>query len=279
MRNKNAPQQESSGYDLQPARIVLQNGEEFDVVHHDRTENDRWVFAYVETRENGIDYRFPAESVLYIDTTSDDGDSDAAQFKQVEDVADAPDTVITAGVTPPTIEEDEDDEGDEDETLVADGGQTVGQVTLTGDEADEALVKHRTAQNVEPDGIEQDDSVRYREEFYDQIEDEWASMSMTYWAGHINRERGTVEIECLGRDGEGGRERYRLDVVDIEDLSRCVECGTLKAYDDPVCDECADYGGSVEFDRVEDVADASDSVMGASATPPELSDDENEVSR
>lgn len=247
MQTNVSPRQETGGYDLQPARIVLQNGEEFDVAHHDRTANDQWVFAYVETRENGIDYRFPAESVLYIDTTSDDdGDSDAVEFERVEDVAGAPDTVITASATLPTIEEDEDDEGDEDETLVADGGQTVGQVTLTGDEVDEALVKHRTAQHVESDGIDQDDSVRYREEFYDQIEDEWVSMSMTYWVAHIDRKAGMVEIECLGRDGEGGRERYRIDVLDIGDLSRCVKCGTLKAYDDPTCDECADDGGDGE---------------------------------
>lgn len=71
MQTNVSPHNESSGYESKPACIVLRNGETFDVAHHDRTENDRWVFAYETERDGGIDYWFPSSSVLYIDTTSD----------------------------------------------------------------------------------------------------------------------------------------------------------------------------------------------------------------
>lgn len=64
------------GFEQNPARIVLKSGEKFDVVHHFIHKTGEWVCAYEDTREDGIDYRFPCESVLYIDMTSD-GDDEA----------------------------------------------------------------------------------------------------------------------------------------------------------------------------------------------------------
>ena len=119
MYDNASPGKESRGYDQQPARIVLQNGETFDVIHHDRTADNRWVFAYVDSREDGIDYRFPSSSVAYIDTTSD-------EYERVEDLSDAPSTVITAGASPPEFEDDDSD--DEDCELVTDGGRRVDDV-------------------------------------------------------------------------------------------------------------------------------------------------------
>lgn len=89
MYDNASPGKESRGYDRQPARIVLQNGETFDVIHHDRTADNRWVFAYVHEHAGGIDYRFPSEAVLYIDTASDDSewvDSDTDLPTGSEDV-------------------------------------------------------------------------------------------------------------------------------------------------------------------------------------------------
>lgn len=237
MYDNASPRQESSGYESEPARIVLKNGETFDVAHYDRTESDRWVFAYVESRDGGIDYRFPASAVLYIDTSDGDGD----EVERVDDMADAPVTmqVMGTGATPPTIEDDE----DEDETLVADGGGPVGQLTLTGDEADHQLVKHRESLHVETSSIDRDDPVRYRETFTDPRTGEWTAVSQTYRVGHVAPVRDTVEIYAVGQDGEGDPEKVHIEDADIEDLSRCVKCETLMVYDDARCDECSRNGG------------------------------------
>jgi hypothetical protein len=71
MRSYSPNDGKTPGFDTEPARIVLESGEEFDVVHHNRNKSDTWVFAYAEQRDGGIDYWFPASSIQYIDTSTD----------------------------------------------------------------------------------------------------------------------------------------------------------------------------------------------------------------
>lgn len=51
-----------------PGRIVLRTGDVIDVAHHFLTEGNQWVCAYENSRDGGIDYRFSAAAVAYIDT-------------------------------------------------------------------------------------------------------------------------------------------------------------------------------------------------------------------
>jgi hypothetical protein len=76
------------GSDTKPARTVLESGEEFAAPHHFVTETERWVCAYENGRDGGVDYRFPSSSVAFIDTTSN---TDAGRER-----VDTEDTAVTA---------------------------------------------------------------------------------------------------------------------------------------------------------------------------------------
>jgi len=53
-----------------PARIVLENGDEYTVTHHFISEREQWVCAYDEIRAGGIDYRYPVGRVSVIGPSS-----------------------------------------------------------------------------------------------------------------------------------------------------------------------------------------------------------------
>lgn len=73
----------SPGHELQPARIVLESGDEFTVAHHFIHKSAQWVCAYETEPDGGIDYRFSAATVAYIDT-SDNAEQDVTPIEETD---------------------------------------------------------------------------------------------------------------------------------------------------------------------------------------------------
>lgn len=128
-------------------------------------------------------------------------------------------------------------DGDDDDMpeLVADGGRSVGQLTVNGEEADEDLLAARAASDDGLGGIAEGDPVHDREDYGHR--DETIIVPVVYKVAHVSDD-GTVKLYGIAADGEGGRERVRTGVHDAADLSRCEECNDLMTYDDARCDEC-----------------------------------------
>lgn len=260
MRTKDTQKGKTVGFDTKPARIVIEttDGEKaYDAEHHIRSDNG-WVSIYLGAKQDGIDVQVPRERVVEILRGREHHDQQTEEDKKL--VADGGQTCgcgapiendgkcyACAGRRSMEIVENANVEpGDrveyDGQTWTFEGIECWHLVNLTADDGggkhgvdirELTLVESHT-------NIESGDEVKYRHTLYDKHTGETDTRYATYTVGR--HRDGTVTLNALVSDGEGSVTTERVTELDVSELGRCVECGSVMAYSDDECHECADAG-------------------------------------